>query len=229
MPTIRNRRTATNRPLRYARYLRCSTDDQTHGDFTTIDNQGTPGAPEVELGYTYDAAGNVTSVRDRIAGTAAGITDYVFDQLHRMTRIVQQGAGVSAKRVDFEYNPIGQKTSVSRYRDVAGEDLVTRTVLEFDPRHLLTGLSHRKQDETVVASYAYEYDDAERLLLRADRLAPDDPEILEHLGALYAKKADRLHAVEAYKRALLHRPDERVRRVVEEQLLLLETGRVGSR
>lgn len=39
MSVIRNRRGTTNRPLRYARYLRCSSDDQAHGDFTTIDNQ----------------------------------------------------------------------------------------------------------------------------------------------------------------------------------------------
>jgi tetratricopeptide (TPR) repeat protein len=72
-------------------------------------------------------------------------------------------------------------------------------------------------------------DQAERLLLRADRLAPEEPEILEHLGELYVKKADRARALEAYKRALLHRPDEKLRRVCEQQILLLETGRVGSR
>jgi tetratricopeptide (TPR) repeat protein len=72
-------------------------------------------------------------------------------------------------------------------------------------------------------------DQAERLLLRADRLTPEEPEILGHLGALYMKKADRARALEAYKRALLHHPEERMRRVVEEQILLLETGRVGSR
>lgn len=52
MPTNRNIRTATNRPLRYARYLRCSTDDQTHGDFTTIDNQD-----ELTLRYLAELGG----------------------------------------------------------------------------------------------------------------------------------------------------------------------------
>jgi tetratricopeptide (TPR) repeat protein len=73
-------------------------------------------------------------------------------------------------------------------------------------------------------------DDAERLLVRADRLTPDDPEILQHLGDLYVRKTDRVRAVNAYKRALKCRPDERARHVIEEQLLLLETGKlaVGS-
>jgi tetratricopeptide (TPR) repeat protein len=71
-------------------------------------------------------------------------------------------------------------------------------------------------------------DEAERLLVRADRLTPEDPDILQHLGALYVKKSDRARAVEAFKRALDHNPDERARHTIEEQLLLLETGRVAS-
>jgi tetratricopeptide (TPR) repeat protein len=73
-------------------------------------------------------------------------------------------------------------------------------------------------------------DDAERLLVRADRLTPEDPEILEHLGDLYVKRSDRVHAVEAYKRALRNKPDDRARHVIEEELLQLETGKlaVGS-
>ena len=72
-------------------------------------------------------------------------------------------------------------------------------------------------------------DEAERLLVRADRLAPGDPEILDHLGELYVRKSDRARALEAYRRALAHKPDEPLRRAVEQQILLLETGRVGSR
>jgi tetratricopeptide (TPR) repeat protein len=72
-------------------------------------------------------------------------------------------------------------------------------------------------------------DQAQRLLLRADRLAPDEPEILQHLGDLYVKMADRARALDAYKRALQRRPDERIRRLCEEQILLLEAGRLGSR
>ncbi len=73
-------------------------------------------------------------------------------------------------------------------------------------------------------------DDAERLLVRADRLTPEDPEILEHLGDLYVKRSDRARAVDAYKRALRNKPDERARHVIEEELLQLETGKlaVGS-
>jgi tetratricopeptide (TPR) repeat protein len=73
-------------------------------------------------------------------------------------------------------------------------------------------------------------DDAERLLVRADRLTPEDPEILEHLGDLYVKRSDRSRAVDAYKRALRNKPDERSRHVIEQELLQIEAGKlaVGS-
>ena len=70
-------------------------------------------------------------------------------------------------------------------------------------------------------------DDAERLLVRADRLTPEDPEILEHLGDLYVKRSDRARAVDAYKRALRNKPDEHARHVIEEELMQIETGKLA--
>lgn len=93
----------------------------------------------------------------------------------------------------------------------------------------------RPADGAVLDSLGWLYlkmgrvDDAERLLVRADRLTPEDPEILEHLGSLYEKKADRGRALEAYKRALKNKPDDQLRRLVEEQIILLENGRLGAR
>lgn len=72
-------------------------------------------------------------------------------------------------------------------------------------------------------------DEAERLLVRADRLRPEDPAIQEHLGQLYVRRADRARAIEAYRRALARHPDPRAQKSLEQQILLLETGRVGSR
>lgn len=114
--------------------------------------------------------------------------------------------------------------------------LADRGVRLDDAQKLLErALAMRPNDGAIVDSLGWLHfrlgrlDEAERLLLRADRLAPEDPEILGHLGQLYVKKADRARAIDAYKRALSHNPEERVRRLVEEQILLLETGRVGSR
>lgn len=71
-------------------------------------------------------------------------------------------------------------------------------------------------------------DDGERMLVRADRLSPETPEVLTHLGELYVHRSDRARAVEAYKRALSHKPDEQMRHAIEEQLLLLESGKLAA-
>ena len=44
-----------NGPIRYATYLRCSTDDQKHGDFTTIDTQR-----EINARHITEAGGILT-------------------------------------------------------------------------------------------------------------------------------------------------------------------------
>ena len=72
-------------------------------------------------------------------------------------------------------------------------------------------------------------DDAAVLLERADRLVPGSASILGHLGALYMQRADRPRAVDAYRRALSAHPTVSLRHTVEEQLLLLERGRLGAR
>ena len=73
-------------------------------------------------------------------------------------------------------------------------------------------------------------EEARRLLTAVERLAPEDPEILRHLGEMYVKKSDRARAVDAFKRALRNKPDENARHAIEEELLQLETGKlaVGS-
>jgi tetratricopeptide (TPR) repeat protein len=106
-----------------------------------------------------------------------------------------------------------------------------------EARHLLEhALQLKPMSGEVADSLGWLYvkmnrlDDAERLLVQADRLTPADPEILEHLGDLYVKRSDRARAVDAYKRALKNKPDEKARHVIEEELLQIENGKlaVGS-
>lgn len=63
----------------------------------SVDNAGTPGVPRVQINYSYDASGNVTGVQDSLGG----LTDYNYDVLDRLTRVVQSGTSVNEKRVDM--------------------------------------------------------------------------------------------------------------------------------
>lgn len=66
-------------------------------------------------------------------------------------------------------------------------------------------------------------------LEEAGRLEPADPEILEHLGDLYASKQDRAHALESYRKALTLAPPERLTRELQERVRTLEAKSAAGR
>ncbi len=128
----------------------------------SVDNTGTPNAPEVVLNYTYDDVGNILSVTDTINGVVSGTNNYTYDALYRLIELTQTGNGVSDKRVDFAYNPLGQFTSIDRYSDLAGTQLVNSTTYTYDALNRLTNLAH-SDGTNDVAFYDYAYDAASRI------------------------------------------------------------------
>ncbi len=76
---------------------------------------------------------------------------------------------------------------------------------------------------------AGQLDKAGLFLEQAGRLDLADAEILSHLGDLYAKRSEPERAAAAYRKALSHKPDERLRRRLEESLAGLESQRAAGR
>jgi tetratricopeptide (TPR) repeat protein len=67
-------------------------------------------------------------------------------------------------------------------------------------------------------------------LQQADRMAPDEPEILRHLGEVYRASKDRTHALESYRRALDRASgDDKLKRELEAALRELEADRSARR
>jgi len=128
----------------------------------TVDNAGTPSAPNVVLEYAYDPAGNVLSVTDTIDGILGATTTYRYDDLNRVDRIQQSGSGVSDKRVDLAYNPLGQFASITRYSDLLATEQVVTSSYQYDDLNRLERLSHDNSAETV-AFYDFVYDAASRI------------------------------------------------------------------
>ena len=133
----------------------------------TIDNAGTANAPNVVLSYTYDAAGNILSVSDTIDGQTGGSNEYKYDVLNRVEQITQSGNGVSDKRVDFGYDPIGQFKTINRYSDLAGASPVVESIYTYDANNRLERLSHNNSLGEA-AFYAFTYDDANRIIAITD-------------------------------------------------------------
>lgn len=114
------------------------------------------------MNYTYDDKGNVLSLSDRINGQARGLTTYTYDNIDRLTKITQSGNGVSDKRVDFNYSSEVRLSSINRYADLNGTQLVTSTNYQYDPSKHLEELKHSNANSDI-AFYNFKYDGGDRI------------------------------------------------------------------
>jgi tetratricopeptide (TPR) repeat protein len=80
-----------------------------------------------------------------------------------------------------------------------------------------------------VSFRAGQLDKAGLFLEQAGRLDPVDAEILTHLGDLYAKRSEPERAATAYRKALSQKPEERLRRRLEESLAGIGSRRAAGR
>ncbi|HND52788.1 MAG TPA: hypothetical protein PLV92_10345, partial [Pirellulaceae bacterium] len=136
---------------------------------TRVDNSGTPNVPAVVLTNTYDAVGNRLSLSDTIGGNNDEQVSYLYDALDRMTRVSQSGSGVSSLRTDFAYNAVGQFSSLRRYHDLAGTQLVVGTNYAYDSLSRLTAIAHQNSAGSSVAFETLSYDSASRITQIVDK------------------------------------------------------------
>ncbi|QGJ68575.1 Hypothetical protein PBC10988_2360 [Planctomycetales bacterium 10988] len=140
------------------------------GRVTSVSNAGTLDLPEVVLTQTFDAVGNRTSLSATVDSTLDFLTTYTYDDLHRLIQVTQQGQtsgnAVAEKRVDFEYNTLGQFTTITRFSDLAGNNEVIESVYTYDSFARLTDLSHTDSSPDTVndlRQYTWTYDALNRI------------------------------------------------------------------
>jgi YD repeat-containing protein len=88
----------------------------------------------VEMQQTFDTAGNRKQRKALLGGSGDFVNDYLYDNLHRMTSVMQSGAvgaGVAEKRVDFTYNVLSQFETITRYADLAGQERVATSIYDY--------------------------------------------------------------------------------------------------
>ncbi len=129
------------------------------GDYTLTVDDGT--LPGLTIEYTYDEAGNRTSVTDNLGG----VNEYGYDNLNRVDWIKQYGSDVTDKMIAFAYDAAGQLDIISRYADLAGTILVASSNYTFDPNVAgrLIDITHANGIETI-AEYSWLFDDAGRII-----------------------------------------------------------------
>ncbi len=112
----------------------------------------------------YDANNNRTLVQDSLGGT----TTYVYDPLNRLTSLQFGGTGQTTVRIDQTYTARDQVATQTRYTDLAGTNVVGTSSYLYDPQGRLTSLQQTYANGSVLASYAYSYDNADRLTSKTD-------------------------------------------------------------
>jgi RHS repeat-associated protein len=129
----------------------------------SVGNAGTPNAASVLLSYAYDDNSNRTSVTDVINGVNGATVVSQFDELNRLKQMTQTGASTSTKRVDFEFNAIGQYTSMARSNNADGSLPVATTSFSYDVSNRLSLMDHKGAAGTSFASFGFGYDAASRI------------------------------------------------------------------
>ena len=139
------------------------------GRVLTVDNDGTSGVPDVVLASAYDAAGNRTSLAATIDSTDDFLNTYTYDDLHRLTRVDQEGQTsgntVHEKRVDFSYNAISQFTEIARFNDTAGGsvDEIATSTFTYDALGRLTKLDYENGGVDLFTPQEWSYDNIHRI------------------------------------------------------------------
>jgi RHS repeat-associated protein len=122
------------------------TTDFTYNNIYLLTQMTYPGAKTVK--YLYDDGGRRTGLVDPDNGTAL----YTYDDANRPTRVI---------------NPQGQTTTFSYdaagYRTLATLASGTTASYLFDNGGRLTSLSNKKSDSTVISSFDYTFDDANKI------------------------------------------------------------------
>lgn len=128
-----------------------------------VQTAGPNGIPTSFLNFTYDAVGNVLTQSDTINSVFDATNTSTYDNLNRVTQLVQGGPGIATKRVNFAYNALGQTTSMSRFADSASQVPVVASTFSYDTLNRLTNISHRNTTSSVLNSYSYQYDASSRI------------------------------------------------------------------
>ena len=107
---------------------------------------------KTQLTYTYDAVGNVKSLKDK----TGFMTSYTYDKSSRMSTVTAQG-----KTTSYSYDENGNRTSIAYAGGV-------KESYTFDRNSQLLKLVNTKADGAVLSEYSYTYDLSGNQLTKTD-------------------------------------------------------------
>ena len=174
------------------------------GRATTIAQSVNGLTPTVTLNQSFDAMTNRTELKAAIGSTLDFKNTFQYDQLQRLTDIVQQGQSgghtVLAKHVTFAYNALNQRTQIARYQSTGTTSAVATTDFTYDSANRLSGIAH-KQGSTNLNTYAYTYDPLSRIATIVSTLEGTDTysydQTSQLVGATHTSQSNETYGFDA--------------------------------
>ncbi|WP_425618761.1 RHS repeat-associated core domain-containing protein [Anatilimnocola sp. NA78] len=123
-------------------------------------------ADTLTFDYEYDDASNRTQSRWNFGTTEEITTDFVYDDLNRLSRLTRSSDEEATfwHRVEFGYNRLSKYTDIERFvGDSITPIAVVATSYSYDETNRLTSIQHGS-GATTWAGYGYTYDAAGRIL-----------------------------------------------------------------
>ncbi|MBI5116613.1 RHS repeat protein [Candidatus Poribacteria bacterium] len=127
--------------------------------------------------FAYDKIGNMTSAVDSDSSIS-----FAYDNLYRMTSTTQQLDSNPSKTIDYEYDPVGNRTAMTGPNDIANAytyTLVNQVASITDVYNNATNYYYDDGGRLTLRTYGngtkaeYSYDEANRLTLRANKKSDD--------------------------------------------------------
>jgi RHS repeat-associated protein len=109
--------------------------------------------------YNYDALDRQTSMQDSLGG----VLTTVYDSAGRQTSQQFGGTGQTPARVDLGYDSQNRLSTVTRYTDLAGSQLVGTTAYGYDNASNLQSITNKSGTAVTLSYYNYTYDSANRV------------------------------------------------------------------
>ncbi len=117
------------------------------------DNEGTTSLPRLILSYEYDKAGNHKSTSDNYGAKINSL----YDPRNMLSSRAWQSDSSELARIDFNYNAVGDKSSIERFSDFTGTNRISKTAFSYDSNRRATSQSNLSPTLTPFSNYTYNY------------------------------------------------------------------------
>jgi len=119
------------------------------GNLQTLINKNAEGTVTDQYTYAYDSNGNQTSKTEIIASVNKGTTNYSYNELDQLIRVVEP----SGKTTDYSYDKAGNRVS----EIITDNGTTTSTVYTYDELNRLLKTVTTYEDAVITYDYQYDY------------------------------------------------------------------------